>query len=90
MPLCAISILVQHNQFIDDISKNISYHREFQPRTRVSNEFQLTMKQKAYQILLACVKNMPDEVIVYDDGSKEDTQQVASSARATILYKASY
>jgi len=48
------------------------------------------MKQKAYQILLACVKNMPDEVIVYDDGSKEDTQQVASSARATILYKASY
>jgi glycosyltransferase involved in cell wall biosynthesis len=41
------------------------------------------MKQKAYQILLACVKNMPDEVIVYDDGSKDDIQQVASSARAT-------
>jgi len=27
---------------------------------------------------------------VDDDGSKDDTQQVASSARPTILYKASH
>ena len=40
--------------------------------------------------MVSVCKNMPDEVIVYDDGPKDDIQQVASSARATILYKVSH